>query len=224
VAGTDDNAGTAVPPTAETVAPAAPKKRAARAAKADAKADAKPDPAALAAEIEKTREDLADTLDAIAEKVSPKRVAKRTTKKVTSAVKDTAHDAAAAVKDTATSAKDKVSGGQRSEQSWAPPAPKAPVAAASNTAPAADLKVEDATHPLPLPTTEPTEVPADVLREPARLASTASDAAPAKPWYAPPAAPPDISLSSSRPLVRPEYLAVGVVAGLAAWFLVRRRR
>ena len=211
MAATDENEGTPVPPTAEAgtpatpATPAAPKKRAPRAAKPDAKSDAapgatpaaKPDPATLAAEIEKTREDLADTLDAIAEKVSPKRVAKRTTKKVTTAVKDTA-----------TSAKDKVSGGNRTEQSWAPPAPKErPVAAV----PAADLSVEDATHPLPLPTAEPVEVPADIA------------SGPAKPWYAPPAASPAPVAPSAGPLVRPEYIAVGAVAALVAWFLVRRR-
>jgi hypothetical protein len=206
VAATDDNAGTGVPPTADTPAPAAPKKRASRAAK--------PDPEALAAEIEKTREDLADTLDAIAEKVSPKRVAKRTTKKVTSAVKDTAHDAASAVKDTASSAKEKVSGG-RSEQSWAPPAPKARPAAA----PVEDLSPQDATHPLPLPSTEAAPVPADIVTAPA----VSSTPEPAKPWYAPPAAavPPPASGGS---LVRPEYIAVGAAAALVAWFLVRRRR
>ena len=211
MASTDDNAGTAVPPSAETVPPAAPRKRAPRAAKPGAK----PDPAALAAEIEKTREDLADTLDAIAEKVSPKRVAKRTTQKATSAVKDTAQHAASAVKDTASSAKDKVAGGGRTEQSWAPPAPKARPAAAASP----DLAVDDATHPLPLPTAEPVEVPAEVLGEPVGAAASA----PAKPWYAPPAAVPAPAPSSASPLVRPEYVAVGAVAALVAWFLVRRR-
>jgi hypothetical protein len=91
--------------------PKAPRKKAAA---------AKPDPEQLAADIERTREELAETLDAIAEKVSPKRVAKRTTKKVTDAVKDTAHDAAEAVKDTAASAKDKVTGGTTAKTDWAP--------------------------------------------------------------------------------------------------------
>ena len=117
MAGTDETesaASAAVPPGEP--APAVPAKKAARKAKPA-------DPEALAADIEKTREELAETLDAIAEKVSPKRVAKRTTKKVGDSVKGTAHDAAAAVKETASSAKDKV------------------------------LHSDDATHPLPLPVT-----------------------------------------------------------------------
>jgi hypothetical protein len=64
------------------------------------------DPAVLAAEIERTREELAATLDAIADRVSPKRVAKRTTRKVA----EVAHEAAASVKDTATTAREKVTG------------------------------------------------------------------------------------------------------------------
>ena len=220
MAATDDNAGTPVPPTADPTAaagaPAAPKKRASRAAKPAANANAKPDPDALAAEIEKTREDLAETLDAIAEKVSPKRVAKRTTKKVTSAVKDTAHDAASAVKDTASSAKDKVSGGSRSEQSWAPPAPKVrpPVA------PVPDVTAEDATHPLPLPATG--SEPAEASPTPAEVVAAREE-----PWYAPApreARPAVVPPASTGSLVRPEYVAVGAAAALVAWFLVRRRR
>lgn len=96
MAGTDDQDG--LDPT--------PKPKAARPRKPSASSD----PDAMVAEIERTREELAETLDAIADKVSPKRVAKRTTKKVATAVKDTAHDAAASVKDTAVHAKDKVTG------------------------------------------------------------------------------------------------------------------
>jgi hypothetical protein len=81
---------------------------------------AAPDPEAIAADIERTREELAETLDAIAEKVSPKRVAKRTTKKVATAVKETAHDAAASVKDTAATAKEKVTGSGKDSTAWAP--------------------------------------------------------------------------------------------------------
>ena len=139
MAGTDDNESTATPPTSEVGA--APKKRAPRKGKAPAA-----DPEALAAEIERTREDLAETLDAIAEKVSPKRVAKRTTKKVTSAVKETAHDAASAVKDGAATAKDKVSGGSRSDQSWAP---------AKTAAPTADLAPTDASEAVVRESTQP---------------------------------------------------------------------
>jgi hypothetical protein len=161
---------------------------------------------ALAKDIEKTREELAETLDAIADKVSPKRVAKRTTKKVgdavketasdaASAVKGTASDAAQAVKDSAGAAKDKVS---RSDQSWGP---AKPVKAAAPTVPPA---VEDATHPLPLPSAAPVEVP----------------------QIAPAGSYPTLSASPSTPpasLVRPEYVAVGAVAALIAWLLVRRR-
>ncbi|MCA1711538.1 MAG: DUF3618 domain-containing protein [Actinobacteria bacterium] len=107
---------------------------------------AAPDTEAMAADIEKTREELAETLDAIADKVSPKRVAKRTTKKVGNAVKETASDAAQAVKEGAGAAKDKVS---RSEQSWAPGKPK-PVEVAPPEG--------DATHPLPLPSAAPVEL------------------------------------------------------------------
>src|SRR3954451_23612718 len=93
------------------VKPRAPRKKVAAAG---------PDPQQLAADIERTREELAETLDAIADKVSPKRVAKRTTKKVTDAVKETAHDAAEAVKDTASTAKDKVTGGTPKAEPIAP--------------------------------------------------------------------------------------------------------
>jgi hypothetical protein len=157
---------------------------------------AAPDTDAMAADIEKTREELAETLDAIAEKVSPKRVAKRTTKKVGDAVKETASDAGHAVKDAAGAAKEKVT---RSDQSWAPTTKPAPV-----TPPA----VEDATHPMPLPSAAPVEVPVVTPPTPA------------------PASYPTLSTSAgtpAAPLVRPEYIAAGAVAALIAWLLVRRR-
>lgn len=83
----------------------APSAKGAKAAKAKA-GDTAPDTEALAGEIERTREELAETLDAIAEKVSPKKVAARTKKKVGDAVKDGVHDAAEAVKGTASDAAD----------------------------------------------------------------------------------------------------------------------
>lgn len=148
------------------------------------------DPEQLAADIEKTRAELAETLDAIAEKVSPKRVAKRTTKKV-----------ADAVKDTASSAKDKVShtGGSKADTSWAPD-------------PGATSVADPALQPAPeLPSTAPVAAPG--------LQTTA---------YVPPqvTSPPGgmATYTSSGSLIKPQYVAAGVAAGLLAWLLVRKRR
>jgi hypothetical protein len=158
--------------------------------KAGLKGAGSKDPEQLAADIEKTREELAETLDAIAEKVSPKRVAKRTTKKVTDAVKETA-----------SSAKDKVShgGAAKPGTSWAPDPGPASVA-------------DPALQPVPeLPSTAPVAAP--------QLETTA---------YVPPqvtTAPGSATTySSSGPLIKPQYVAAGVAAGLLAWFLVRKRR
>ena len=103
-----------------------------------------------------------------------------------------------AVKDTATSAKDKVSGATsgRSDTSWAPD-------------PGA---VSDVTAVPELPPTAPVEVPT--------LQTTT---------YVPPqvTTPPGASMSTyttSGSLLKPEYIVAGVVAGLLAWFLLRKRR
>jgi hypothetical protein len=176
------------PATATKDPEAKPKKAAAQ------KADRSTDPDQLAAEIEKTREDLAETLDAIAEKVSPKRVAKRTTKKVTSAVKDTAHDAATTVKDTATSAKEKVTGGAVKKGSdWAPDPGSGDVTA---------------------PTVVPDLPPAAGVEAPA-LATTS---------YAAPAVTSSTTYSSSGSVVKPQYVAAGAGVALLAWLLLRRRK
>jgi hypothetical protein len=167
--------------------PKAPRKKAAPKAKAD--------PEQLAADIERTREDLAETLDAIADKVSPKRVAKRTTKKVTNAVKDTAHDAAEAVKDTASSAKDKVTGGgAKAATDWAP-----------------DPGADAVTAVTPVPDLEP-----EGRREVTVLPSPPLTPSGVSSW---PAAPP-----SNGSLLKPEYIAAGAAAGLLAWWLLRRRK
>ena len=152
---TDSAASAAVPPGDQApAAEPAPVKKATRKPKAAAA-----DPEALAADIEKTREELAETLDAIAEKVSPKRVAKRTTKKVGDTVKGTAHDAAAAVKETAGNARDKV------------------------------LHTDDAAHPVPLPAAATTSAatPATTATTPWSTPATSTGPAPAvSPYAAPP--------------------------------------
>ena len=143
VAGNDDNDADKDAALPAAAAPKAPRKKAAPAAKSD--------PEKMAADIERTREELAETLDAIADKVSPKRVAKRTTKKVTSAVKETAHDAAASVKDTAATAKDKMTGSTAAKNGteWAPD--PAEVTAPSLVAPLATAGGNSATSTYPVP-------------------------------------------------------------------------
>jgi hypothetical protein len=161
------------------------------------KAAPKADPEQLAADIERTREELAETLDAIAEKVSPKRVAKRTTKKVTDAVKDTAHEAAEVVKDTASNAKDKVTGGgttaARAAADWAP-------------------------DPGPVAVTAPVAVPDHQVDERREVTALPTPPRPPSGVFTVPAAP------ESAPLIKPEYVAAGAGLALLAWLLFRKRK
>jgi hypothetical protein len=160
------------------------------------KAAPKADPEQIAADIERTREELAETLDAIAEKVSPKRVAKRTTKKVTDAVKDTAHDAAEAVKDTASSAKGKVTGGGT------------PVKRAVDWAP--DPGGDAVTAPVAVP-----DLPAGERHE---VTSLPTPPPPSTGVSTYPSAPAGASG------IKKEYIAAGAAVGLVAWLILRKRR
>jgi hypothetical protein len=98
------------------------------------------------------------------------------------------------VKDGAHSAKDKVSGGSRGEQSWAPAAPAAPARTVATVEEPALSVQETAVQDLPV-------------------------VEPLRPSYSAPS-----TAAPAGPLVRPEYVAVGAAAALIAWWLVRRRR